>query len=867
METQTGIGIAKDDFAKWFVDRPKWIQTAAARLAKTRKMPTSDGIRELADLCVAEANSVMGAVFETVPPGMFGAAVGTDAFKLRKLDKVVGVNAIRNNACLDFGDSDLSVIFGMNGSGKSGYARLLKHSCGTRHKSELLPNVFDTANADPSCEVTVTTGTESSTFAWKAEPDGIRQLRSIHVFDAVAAESYVDSKNEASYEPRRMRFLSSLIRVCDAVAEELANRKMLLPKKFPAVPPDHVGTETIAFILQLRNDTKVDAIETACSWSADDTELRQETEKSLKQHDIVVRIKQLGLDKRMLALFNGSYEAMKLAVSNDEAAKLFAARADAEAKRKAAAEDAAKAFAGSALDGIGGASWRLLWEEARKYSEGTAYPERPFPVTDDGELCVLCHQPLDAAARGRMSDFEAFVKGGLEAAATKAEKDYSDAVAVLPVQPDRAKWDLDMDFLKVDPASGGSLFEALGKRLAAIPKAESTLALPDVDWSAVDTAVASASAALEKEGAALEEIGKDGKKAELEKKLQELRAREWLSQQKTAAIEEITRLAAVKRLEKAEAFTKTNALTIKKNELAKDELAAGYRDRFHSELRALGGGRLRVEPVAVSEGKGKVTFKLAIKGAAVDASAGSILSEGESRIVALAAFLADITGSGQPTPFVFDDPVSSLDQEFEERVVNRLVELAKFRQVVVFTHRLSLLALVDDAIDARKRVLAAGEIVPKLNVVTLRRVGNSSGGVDEQDVRHKKPKSGFTVIRDQNLPRIRKHDEDGDTANYDLAMKAACGDFRILVERSIEKVMLSGLVERFRRSVQTQQIKSLSKITSEDCALIDAMMTRYSKFEHSQSDELAGVLPTPDELAEDLEKVIAWIDEFGKRAA
>ena len=88
-----------------------------------------------------------------------------------------------------------------------------------------------------------------------------------------------------------------------------------------------------------------------------------------------------------------------------------------------------------------------------------------------------------------------------------------------------------------------------------------------------------------------------------------------------------------------------------------------------------------------------------------------------------------------------------------------------------------------------------------------------------------------------------------------------------MTERSIEKVILDGLMERFRRSIQTKQLKSLIKVNAADCALVDSMMTKYSKFEHSQSDELAGALPTPDELAADLEAVIAWIDEFEKRAA
>ena len=83
----------------------------------------------------------------------------------------------------------------------------------------------------------------------------------------------------------------------------------------------------------------------------------------------------------------------------------------------------------------------------------------------------------------------------------------------------------------------------------------------------------------------------------------------------------------------------------------------------------------------------------------------------------------------------------------------------------------------------------------------------------------------------------------------------------------VASAIVNGLVERFRRSVQTQQIKSLAKITVDDCSTVEEMMSKYSRFEHSQSDELPGTLPSVDELAADLDVVITWIDGFKKRAA
>jgi hypothetical protein len=56
-----------------------------------------------------------------------------------------------------------------------------------------------------------------------------------------------------------------------------------------------------------------------------------------------------------------------------------------------------------------------------------------------------------------------------------------------------------------------------------------------------------------------------------------------------------------------------------------------------------------------------------------------------------------------------------------------------------------------------------------------------------------------------------------------------------LVERSVEDELCSGVINRYRREINTlNKLQRLSAITPADCALIDGMMTKYSAFEHSQ---------------------------------
>jgi energy-coupling factor transporter ATP-binding protein EcfA2 len=91
--------------------------------------------------------------------------------------------------------------------------------------------------------------------------------------------------------------------------------------------------------------------------------------------------------------------------------------------------------------------------------------------------------------------------------------------------------------------------------------------------------------------------------------------------------------------------------------------------------------------------KGRVLHKLQLRGA-TQSNLVDVLSEGENRIVSIAAFLADVTGKSNQAPFIFDDPISSLDQNYEETVVKRLIDLSYDKQVIIFTHRLSLLGTI-----------------------------------------------------------------------------------------------------------------------------------------------------------------------------
>ncbi len=143
------------------------------------------------------------------------------------------------------------------------------------------------------------------------------------------------------------------------------------------------------------------------------------------------------------------------------------------------------------------------------------------------------------------------------------------------------------------------------------------------------------------------------------------------------------------------------------------------------------------------------------------------------------------------------------------------------------------------------------------------------GGVGEPGKRpilSQRPEKALNSLLNDDLSRAKKILNNDGRAEYERFAKSICVDFRKLLESFIEKHLLSGVVTRFRRGgIQTQQIQDLSVISKADCELFDGLMTRYSTHMHSQPDETPVMIPEPNELQEDLEKVRTWFKDIKQR--
>ena len=843
-----------EEISAWLKSQHNWLQEAAFRLLRQGGLEERD-ITDFVDLIKNP-----GIASTRVFPSIGGGSSLQGELRLLSIGPIVGIDDLNPRTPLTFGPKNLTVVYGTNGSGKSGYTRILSKACGKLHAVMLKPNVYRAIPEKQECSLVFSVGGVRREVVWEANSDPINDLRAVDVFDTECGRIYLEKDTELSYEPPELTLFSDLVGVCKKVEAALVEEQGALKSQLPSIPAQHVGTQAGSGLSALNKNTTEAKISSLVAWTPDDESELLALRGRLQIGDLVqAATRKLGEKKQIDQILAALQKGID-ALNHTTLEGLRTSKASAVAKRKAA-EEGAKAIGDTTkLEGVGSETWKAMWEAARKYSVEVAYRESEFPNTQEASRCLLCHQDLSPEAKFRLKDFEAFVKGTLETEATEAETNWESALGSVPVGPTKEAIGTACQAAGLPTEFQESIegaWERLEKLLEPVREGSIPDGAPSIDSNVIDLVakLKELSALTETAARELEGLAKDPDRRADHQRIAELEAKKWVSEQAVAVREEVHRLKLVAEYEDWKKRTSTTGISRKAGELSEKLITEAYVLRFNDELRRLGARRIQVELVKTSTTRGRSKHRIRLKEAVAGGVRPSeVLSEGERRIVALAAFLADVMGRNSKASFVFDDPISSLDQFFEEKVITRLVELSRERQVLVFTHRLSFLGIMSDA---------AGD---EMGDVHIRREPWGAGQPGEIPLFAKKPERALNGLKGERVAKARKeHQSAGYDAYYPLA-KAICSDFRILIERIVESVFLADVVQRHRRAVMTMnKVGNLAKITADDCALIDAMMTKYSCYEHSQSDEAPVDVPDPAELEKDIEQMLEWHKEFTNR--
>lgn len=531
------------DIETWFRERPKWSQDSARRIIQNGEITVED-VKELTELCKAEAGIVATAIKPLgIPVGSLNSNEENISLRLNSISDITGINALSPRKPLKFGDGPITIVYGQNGSGKSGYVRILKHACGSRKPGKLLSNVFNKASTKQSCIFNITTELTTKDIDWTPELGVQDELRNVELFDSDCANVYVNDENEVAYEPWILSLFSQLTDVCDKVGQAIKEEATKQVSKKPKLPESYVTTVAGIWYEKLIYKTKDTDIKMKCIWPDELERELIEIKKRLSEVNPADKAKKLRKTKTSAEAFNTRLISLKDNYSDEKCVNYLSAKTDASIKRKATDEDAKKVFEGAPLKGVGTDTWKLLWQCARDYSENVTYPGKAFPNTESDAKCVLCHQPLYEEAKQRLISFEEFIKGELEKKAIDAEQKLKAMTDTLVDIPTAEQLNLLMDSAGLSNDTDRSLiidfYNSFEKRKNTLISAKDESEISPLPSEEEIYFITEWIATMEQQASAFEEDAKGENRGDLMKRANELEAKKWLFQQKQSIEEEV----------------------------------------------------------------------------------------------------------------------------------------------------------------------------------------------------------------------------------------------------------------------------------------------------------------------------------------
>jgi hypothetical protein len=297
----------------------------------------------------------------------------------------------------------------------------------------------------------------------------------------------------------------------------------------------------------------------------------------------------------------------------------------------------------------------------------------------------------------------------------------------------------------------------------------------------------------------------------------------------------------------------TRAISEKSKEIISATLSPQLQRDLKYEIEKLGATHLPLN-VNITGRDGGARHKLALAKNVRSAKLSEILSEGELCVVAVAGFLAELGGTSVMSPIVLDDPVSSLDHRYSRYIARRLVEEAKKRQVIVFTHNIAFLVEIEK--------LCAG--IPLL-VQTVQRTGQVPGFCIEGlpwEAMSVKDRLHFLDDRVNDIQKIHGVDDD----EYNSKAAYVYDLLRQTWEALIERELLNQTVVRHDIDVQTKRLMQVD-ILDDDCVRVQQGMAKCSTWMagHDKSLALDVNRPPPKEIREDIQEVRAFAKVIGVR--
>lgn len=783
------------------------------------------------------------------------AATVAGNLQLQFIKEIENVNALATGQSIPI-NPNLTIIYGANGTGKSGYVRLLNNAFSSRGDKQILPNVFSNAPiGEPTCKFTFQSTSAPYDLAYPLQKSNI-EFSQYSVFDTHSIRVLLEQDNRLDFTPIGFEFFEKVLQLHEAVKSKLlaeinANRPVNEFEKF--FDNDNTIKNAITNLGANSNEEELIALGTYTEEDASKLAELIAKREELKALDIPKKIEELQKLLSQIVEFTSRLQTILDCLKPENIGHYKSLITSFHKFQELAKQEGLKSLEDYNIKGLGSNEWKEFIKASKNYAfvidanrEGEIYPS-------ENDNCLFCLQPLAEKENSLINSYWNLLKSEAEGELNRiiqAIRELEQKIKGLqPVKFDEtttifeyvniydsvfaAKW---KDIISLSETARQNIISNLVNRNLALP-------MPHFAVSAneFDKVIAQLKETIEN----LFQKNPSKELEELEKQIQFLTDKNLLNK----LLEQVlVFVAANKWAAKAEAELSAfnpRSITIKQGELFSTHITDKYTEIFIKECRKLNAPS--VVEISQRNARGTTLRKLQVAGVV----ANSILSEGEQRAISLADFLTEVQMNPTNKGVFFDDPVTSQDHHRREKIAERLVELALQKQVIVFTH--------DIAFFIRLKIAADTTATP-YSFTTIRNIGGNPGIISPDLPWTAQPvKQRIGTLRDR-LVRLKKIEQSGNEDEYLFAAKSWYGLLREGWERAVEERLFKGVVERFSLGVQTQKLKKVL-ITDELLEDIEIGMTESSSWIH---DAAAGLNPTPPDTIK-AESDLKFLENFAAK--
>jgi energy-coupling factor transporter ATP-binding protein EcfA2 len=781
---------------------------------------------------------------------------------LRSMSDIKGVNKLVENQTLDF-SKNITVVYGENASGKSGYSRILK-ALGQSYEKEtkVLCNVYCTEKICQNAKIDYVLYGKGDQFEW----DGVctsADLQSISVFTNNCVNISLDSKRELLVTPIGFRLFSLVSNELDNLAAIHKAKINHFKKEIEWLDDLHEGTEVYTFLKELNADSSKEDLEKLGAYTDKEEEALnnlQEKKRNLNKKLLETQIAALQNQSTELNGIKSKIETSRDVFSSsdwkDMGDHLAAINELREKEQKGLKEIAGE----RGIEFYESEEFAIFIKAADEYIKKLGKEDYPRDE-DEEEICIYCRQKLtEKDARELLASYRLLLRDPTQAQIKEHTRLFSALYSKLK--------NIDTELVLHHPSFGANgkgepvqptflkEFSEDMKGFKDIAETQDKKQIQeknyDINYDEItnnlERKIKSIDKDLETKSDTLSKI--EGNERELDQQINELLDRKKLNQKYSEVDGIITGLKIANILESISRSFSTDSISRKTSEARKNLIAKNFGDIFEKELKGLQRSDIKVN-LNFRTDKAK---SFLIQDIASDYILSDILSEGEQKAIALAEFLTELQLDKSKAPVVFDDPVTSLDHKIVDEVARTLVSLSNERQVIAFTHSILFF-----------NSLRHMSELPRYKDLKFKYYETETD-LESTGILHESPtlrEDSFKNYRTKIYEILNLRKEERDRRESELAIDGY-NKLRPAIEVFVEKEMFKETVKRYRKNVA---LTSLERVNG---GLIDKHKERlHDIFEkcceyieaHSSPDGLQAQ-PTLTELKMDFDEVCQIRSDF-----